>query len=147
MPKRTGCVGNAHTITAVPSGVTWGWLRAKTCDAISVPVGERRGIRALLPSATENLKSCGICFELLLCNSNGRKPLQLFHLRGRGAACLLPVVFFVSISRTLRAILRRVKRKAFFVLSFCNVDKEGFAGGPRQATECVTEVDGAMYGT
>ncbi len=57
MPNRMGCVGKAHTITASPSGVTCGWLRARTSGPISVPEGERMGMRELLPSAMENLKS------------------------------------------------------------------------------------------
>ena len=68
------------------------------------------------------------------------------YLRGHGAAHLLAVVFFVREGCALGAVFRRIKRKAFLVFDFSDVDEEGLAGGPAHAAEGVAEVDGAVDG-
>ena len=67
------------------------------------------------------------------------------YLRGHGAAHLLAVVFFVREGSALGAVFRRIKRKAFLVLYFSDVDEEALAGRPAQATECIAEVNRAVH--
>jgi hypothetical protein len=59
---------------------------------------------------------------------------------------LFAIVVLVSEGRAFRAVVGRVERKAFLVLEFRDIDKEGLAWGPGEAAEGVAEVDGAVKG-